>query len=108
MVIRALVRARLLGLQLLTLEARVAVGHDQGRPLIAPLIVSPQEPRVLSTGAPRPRPVPARSGSEFAHAIELLQQGTDALERSRRPAETSDRGQLDRGRGPVRAAAGLA
>lgn len=84
MVIRALVRARLLGMQILTLEARVVVGPDHGQPVITPLIVSSQESSALSPRSPRPGPVSARSGSEFARAIELLRQGTDALERSRR------------------------
>ncbi len=42
MVIRALIRARLLGLQLLTLEARVVVDTDGGR-----LAAATSSPRVL-------------------------------------------------------------
>jgi hypothetical protein len=45
MVIRGVVRARLLGMQLLTLEARVVVGTGNGdRPVVSSLILSPHDP----------------------------------------------------------------
>ena len=96
MVIRALVRARLFGMQLLTLEARVVVGTDDGNwPANSSLILSPHNPtgrnlrslrpELAPTGSGRPELAPTGSGTMYARAIELLEQGTDTLERSRRP-----------------------
>lgn len=83
MVIRALVRARLLGMQILTLEARVVVGTENGERPVFPFILSPRESSGLALRSSRPKLASAGSGSEFARAIELLQQGTDTLDRSR-------------------------
>jgi hypothetical protein len=85
MVIRALVRARLLGLQLLTLEARVVVetGNSQ-RPVAPSLVLSPSARSgrgLQSTSSELAFP---EAVTEFARAIELLEQGSDTLERSRR------------------------
>jgi hypothetical protein len=86
MVIRALVRARLFGMQLLTLEARVVVGTDDGnRPATSSLILSPHNPGGRNLLSLRPELAPTGSGTMYARAIELLEQGTDTLERSRRP-----------------------
>jgi hypothetical protein len=86
MVIRALVRARLFGMQLLTLEARVVVGTDDGNwPATPSFILSPHNPAERSLRSLRPELAPAGSGTMYARAIELLEQGTDTLERSRRP-----------------------
>lgn len=86
MVIRALVRARLLGMQLLTLEARVVVGtDDENWPATSSLILSPHNPTGRNLRSLRPELAPTGSGTMYARAIELLEQGTDALERSRRP-----------------------
>jgi hypothetical protein len=81
MVIGARVCARLLGLQILTLDARVVVAKGEDyQPVMPPL--------PLSFGAPGGAPsrssrlMSPRSG--FARAIELFQQSTDTLERSRR------------------------
>jgi hypothetical protein len=89
MVIRALVRARLLGMQLLTLEARVVVGADDGNwPATSSLILSPHNPTGRNLRSLRPELAHTGSGTMYARAIELLEQGTDTLERIRRPAET--------------------
>ena len=86
MVIRALVRARLLGMQLLTLEASVVVGTDNGNwPANSSLILSPHNPAGRDLRSLRPELAPSGSGTMYARAIELLEQGTDTLERSRRP-----------------------
>lgn len=78
MVIRALVRARLLGLRLLTLEARVVVQpRDDDRVLLPSVVLPPGQP------AGR-KPLP-RSGPGLARAVELVEQSTDTLARSRRP-----------------------
>ena len=87
MVIRALVRARLFGMQLLTLEARVVVGTDDGKPATSSLILSPHNPAGRNLRSLRPELALTGSGTMYTRAIELLEQGTDALERSRRPAE---------------------
>lgn len=89
MVIRALVRARLLGMQLLTLEARVVVGTENGqRPAMSPLIHPSYDRNDRSLQSPRTEVVSPGSASGFARAIELLAQGTETLDRIRRPAET--------------------
>ena len=89
MVIRALVRARLFGMQLLTLEARVVVETDDGNwPATSSLIRSPHNPTGQNLRSLRPEIASTGSRTMYARAIELLEQGTDTLERSRRPAET--------------------
>lgn len=85
MVIRALIRARLLGMQLLTIEARVVVGADDDyRPVTLPVVLSPYKPSELDQQSARSGRVTSDSEARFARAIELLDQGIDALERSRR------------------------
>lgn len=89
MIIRALVRARLLGMQILTLEARVVVGTDDGLPaVIPPLILSRYGPNASDSRSSEPDLASAESGPGLARAIELLAQSMDTLERSRRHAET--------------------
>jgi hypothetical protein len=84
MVIRAMVRARLLGLQLLTLEARVVVGAGDGRqPVIPARSLAPSEPGSPVPRATRPELTSSGPSSDFTRAAELLQLATDALERSR-------------------------
>ena len=86
MVIRALVRARLFGVQLLTLEASVVVGTDDGNwPATSSLLLSPDNPTGQDLRSLRPELAASGSGTMYARAIELLEQGTDTLERSRRP-----------------------
>ncbi len=86
MVIRGLVRARLLGMQLLTLEARVVVQTDyDNRQVISPFILTPGESSGAAPASSRPGPVSSGSKSGFARATELLQQGADTLERIRQP-----------------------
>lgn len=87
MVIRGVVRARLLGMQLLSLEACVVVGTGNGdRPVISSQILPPHDPSGPDVRPPRPKRVPTGSGTGFAHAIELLEESTETLERSRRPS----------------------
>ena len=91
MVIRALVRARLLGIQLLTVEARVVVGTDNAhRPAIPPLIFSPSEPDSPRHRSPG-RGLTHGSGPGLARAVELLEEGTYTLERSRRRSQLPPR-----------------
>ena len=90
MVIDAFVRARLLGLRLLTLEARVVVGPADGprRVVGPPLVYSVADRPVPSP----PALAPGRAGSypvaapapRLARAVQLVEQGADTLERSRR------------------------
>jgi hypothetical protein len=85
MVIRAQVRARLLGMQLLTLEACVVVGTGNGSRTVAPpLILSPRGPGGSGSRSSGPGPASSGSGRGLVRAIELLAQGTETLERSRR------------------------
>ena len=85
MVIRALVRARLLGMQLLTLEACVVVGTGNGSRTVAPaLILSPHGPGGSGSRSSGPGLASSGSGRGLVRAIELLAQGTETLERSRR------------------------
>jgi hypothetical protein len=87
MVIRGVVRARLLGMQLLTLEARVVVRTENGdRPVISPLIPALHDASGPDVRPPRPKQVSSGSGTGFARASELLEQSTETLERSRRPS----------------------
>jgi hypothetical protein len=83
MVVGAFVLARLLGIRLLTLEARVIVHeHDRGGAGLGQLVLAPVPP-----GRPGPtrRPGSASAGSErLARAARLVEQGADTLERTRR------------------------
>ena len=79
--------ARLLGIRLLTLEARVVVhGDDRGDAGSSPLLLAP-------VPAGRVPPVPARparpelagpGAGQLALAVRLVEQGADTLERTRR------------------------
>jgi hypothetical protein len=87
MVIRALVRARLLGIQLLTLEACVVVGTSNGSRTVGPsLILSPHGPGGPGSRSSGPGLALSGPGPGLARAIELLAQGTEMLERSRHEA----------------------
>ena len=69
MIIHALVRARLLGMQLLTLEARVIVDDEDASSRRPP---------------PSPRPeLACGPGSEYERAVKLLEQGARALNHGR-------------------------
>jgi hypothetical protein len=110
MVIGAFVLARLLGIRLLTLEARVIVHEDdRGGTGPGPLVLAPVPPdgpaayparperrvlpdrkappdRAVAPGRPAPsrRPGSASAGSErLARAVWLVEQGADTLERTR-------------------------
>jgi hypothetical protein len=95
MVIDALVRARLLGLQLLTLEARVVVGTPDGPArVVSPSLVY----SVADQAAPRAPAVAPGPGNSYldaaaaqaagparlTRAVQLVEQGADTLDRSRR------------------------
>ena len=101
LVIGAFVLARLLGIRLLTLEARVVVHEDdRGGSGPGPLVLGPvpADRRVLpGHDAPSDRPAPEgrpdasrRPGSispgseRLARAVWLVEQGADTLERTRR------------------------
>ncbi len=91
MVIDALVRARLLGLQLLTLEARVIVGTGDGphrvvRPPLVYSVADQPDPRspALAPGPAGHTYLPAAPAPGLARAVQLVEQGADTLERSRR------------------------
>jgi hypothetical protein len=88
MVINALVRARLLGMQLLTLEARVIVETDGDRPATPALYAYSGAPsgRGLEPSGPA---LPSDLGSGYARAIELLEQGTKTLDQEIRPRRTT-------------------
>ena len=81
--IRALVRARLLGLQILTLDAQVIVAK-QPPEAASPALAGPSErlgrsaAQALAGRVPEPR-----SGNRLAHAAVLLEQGAQTLEHSR-------------------------
>lgn len=80
MVVRAVVHARLLGLRILSLDARVVVG-GQETPLAMPvpeLAGSDQWTPIAMRPAGRP---PGRP--DLSRAIELLAVGAETLERSR-------------------------
>ena len=92
MVIGAFVLARLFGLRLLTLEAQVVVQDDDGAAAgPGPLVLTQLAPdRPLPPDRPD-RPVPsgwpslAGGGSgPLARAVQLVEQGADTLERTRR------------------------
>ena len=92
MVIDAFVRARLLGLRLLTLEARVVVGPEDGprrvvRPPLAYSVADRPVPRppALAPDPDASYPVAAPAPG-LARAVQLVEQGADTLERSRRRA----------------------
>jgi hypothetical protein len=86
MVIRALVRARLFGVQLLTLEARVVVRPDDGDWTVVPsLVFSPREPLGGDPRSAKRGPVPSLvSEPTLERAIALVEQSAGTLERSRR------------------------
>lgn len=79
--LHALVRAKLLGLRLLTIEASVLiepVEHDTPALARGGAIGGHASP---PPGPPPPRPAPG-IGSDYQRAIELLKRGTEALDRS--------------------------
>jgi hypothetical protein len=82
MVIRALIRARLLGMQLLTLEARVVVETAEGRPgRPAPLSLYVPAQAPSSPGLePGGLELSPGLGSGYGRAIELLEQGAKTLD----------------------------
>jgi hypothetical protein len=87
-VVDAFVRARLLGLPLLTLEARVVVGKQSGLPAAdsRPLLLAASAADAPSRTSARPE-LPFRAAGAapgLARAVELVEQGADTLERSRR------------------------
>ena len=94
-VVDAFVRARLLGLPLLTLEAYVVVGKESGsgvpaadsRSLILP--ASAADARSITSARPELPFRAAEAAPGLAHAVELVEQGANTLERSRSRAPRS-------------------
>ena len=93
MVIGAFVLARLLGIRLLTLEARVVVHEDDGGGSGAiTLSPAPPERPALDLAPPSRRVRPERPGrpgrgagsDRLARAVQLVEEGADTLERTRR------------------------
>ena len=87
--IGAFVLARLLGIRLLTLEARVVVhGDERGEAPPAPLLLAPVPAGRVPPGPARyaaPRAALAGPGADqLALAVRLVEQGADTLERTRR------------------------
>jgi hypothetical protein len=85
MIIRARVRARLLGIPLLTLDAHVTAA-SAGAPVLAipasrPV---PPVPPVLLAPPVCAELVPGDPGSSLAHARQLVEQGARVLEQGRR------------------------
>jgi hypothetical protein len=84
-VIRALVRGRLLGLKILTLDACVVIGGDDGLAAVVPVPLSAAGLDVSHRSAvPRLTSPAAGSGTSLAYAMQLLEQGVHTLEQSRR------------------------
>lgn len=83
-VIRALVRARLFGIQLLTLEARVVVRPDDGDwTVLPPLVFSPRESLAGDPRSANRGPMPSHvSEPTLERAIALVEQSAGTLERS--------------------------
>lgn len=98
-VIHAEVRARLLGMQLLTLEARVIVESDVVPRAASSLHASFQAP---TNRGYEPSAVELSSGlgARYARAIELLEQGTKTLNRSQWVPPDARSGVADDGRPP--------
>ena len=77
-IIAAFLRARLLGLQILTLDARVAlVPADRAGEL--PRVAAQVKPRAISSRAHNPNVY----GADLADAVRLLEEGTKALDQVR-------------------------
>jgi len=85
MVIRAFVLARLLGLRLLTLDACVVIDGDDSSARVVPvrLLTAGRETSKFSQ-TPEPAPPALGSGQSLAYAMQLLEQGVQTLEQSRR------------------------
>jgi hypothetical protein len=80
MVVRAVVHARLLGLRLLTLDARVVVAPAEVEPSALDLMTPVTVDDLTAPMAPR------SADGGVGMARELLAQGTHALARTARPA----------------------
>jgi hypothetical protein len=77
-IIAAFVRARLLGIQILTLDARVAL-VPADRPGELPMIVDRAQSRTVSSREGNPN----GQRADLADAVRLLDEGTKALEQVR-------------------------
>jgi hypothetical protein len=93
MVVRAVVHARLLGLRILTLDARVVVGRPVDPltvfdPATTVALTADRLPR-SAAAAPRSLHREAASAPELSRAVELLAYGAETLERSRRFTDQS-------------------
>jgi hypothetical protein len=96
MVVRAIVHARLLGLRILSLDARVVVSKAPEAftrvDLTDPVPARAWTLRSSARQASRSLHSDAASGQDLSHAVELLARGTETLERSRRSTETLSQG----------------
>ena len=81
--IRAVVHARLLGIRLLTLDARVVVANDVDTRADGLAV-----PDRLTLVAPDPDAVPVERSGDVTTARELLAEGADTLARSVRPSRS--------------------
>lgn len=87
-VVRAVVHARLLGLRILSLEARVVLGPAPGPLSVydadAPVPVAvPGRPIPAQGSGVSPRLGRAAAAADLSRAVELLAHGAETLERSR-------------------------
>jgi hypothetical protein len=98
-VIGAFVLARLLGVRLLTLEAQVVVHEDDGGSGGITLSPAPPDRPALDPDPPsrrvrleRPgRPGRGAGSDRLARAVQLVEEGADTLERTRRDQYRADR-----------------
>ena len=86
MVIAVFARAKLLGIKILTLDARVAIAPDTARDLVT---VATRTRVIATTDAYlRERHVDQRA--DLARAVHLLEEGTKSLEKARGNSRTPD------------------
>jgi hypothetical protein len=81
-IIRARVRARLLGIPLLTLDAHIIAASD-GASVLAVPVSRPVLPSAPPTPPVSADLVPGDPGSSLAHARQLVEQGARVLEQRR-------------------------
>jgi hypothetical protein len=86
MVIAVFARAKLLGIKILTLDARVAIAPDTARDLVTVATRT----RVLSTKDAYLRERNVGQRADLARAVHLLEEGTKSLEKARGNSRTPD------------------
>ena len=80
MVIAVFARAKLLGIKILTIDARVAIAPDTARDLASVAART----RVISTGAYLSKQHVGQR-ADLAQAVRLLEEGTKSLDKTRGP-----------------------